>query len=66
MGGIGSQKIQRVVDVEKRKLEVCGTCKHNKHDTVDWYCGNTESDMYTDYTLYGDACELWERKEGST
>ena len=45
------------------KLEICGTCKHRKHDTVDWYCSNIESDFITVYMEYRDTCEDWEGKD---
>ena len=45
------------------KLETCGTCKHTKHDTVDWYCANKDSECFTCYMDYRDACGDWEGKD---
>ena len=43
--------------------KICGTCRHNKHDGDDFYCSNECSEVFTDYTRYGDSCEEWEAKE---
>ena len=43
---------------------VCGTCRYTKHDTMGFYCCNTNSEYCTDYTEYGDSCEDWEAKNG--
>ena len=45
------------------KLNICGTCKFRKHDTVDWYCSNEMSDYISVHMRYGDTCEDWEEKE---
>ena len=42
--------------------KICGTCRHNKHDTTDFYCANGNSDVFTCYTRYGDSCDEWEEK----
>ena len=56
-----------------KKYKGCGTCKYSKPDRngncdwkgnpKDWVCTNSNSDYYSDYTLYSDTCEEWEAKE---
>lgn len=41
----------------------CGTCKHhafNGEKPEDWFCDNTGSDFYSEWTDYGDSCSGWE------
>ena len=47
----------------KNTKTICGTCRHNKHDTSDFYCANENSYVFTCYTRYGDTCEDWEGKD---
>lgn len=47
--------------------EICGTCKHNKRDWTnpnnpDYYCNNSEGEMYGANTGYTDGCEDREEK----
>lgn len=46
-------------------LEICGTCKYHKHESVDdgWVCVNPESEYCTDWTEYDDWCIDWEWRE---
>lgn len=47
------------------KVEICGNCEyhHCSDVTNEWFCANGESENYTDYTEYSDACEEWEERE---
>ena len=46
----------------KTQRDVCGECKHHKHDGTDWICSTWRSEFYMDYTDYGDTCEEFERR----
>lgn len=47
-------------------MKVCGTCYYNAlydDGSLEYCCGNEESDMYGLPTCYDDTCEEWEEEE---
>ena len=54
-----------------RDKECCGLCRfHWKDDSPigcvsdgDWYCGNTQSEWYGEYTPYEHECEDFEERD---
>ena len=45
---------------EKEDYEVCGACRWNRRDADGmFFCGNPNSDRYTEHTYYSDTCEEW-------
>lgn len=56
--------------------ECCGTCEWHCMQTrkinanpqvssdvvVEWFCNNSRSEYYTDFTEYGDQCDEWENR----
>ena len=41
---------------------ICGTCKYHEYGNPDdgWVCANRESEYYSDFIEYEDACDEWE------
>lgn len=46
------------------KKDCCGLCKYHVHEDIDdgWVCVNPDSDNFTDWTEYDDACEEFEQR----
>lgn len=42
--------------------EVCGTCMYHRYSKDGWYCVNSVSEYYTDYTEYTDTCDEYEER----
>lgn len=47
------------------KKDCCGLCKYHVHEDIDdgWVCVNPDSDNFTDWTEYDDACEEFEQRQ---
>ena len=51
------------------KPNICGKCKHHRPNPTmfdEWYCENSESDLYECETEYEDTCECFcERRKNA-
>lgn len=49
----------------KNENEVCGKCKYHQYDNICdlWFCGNPDSEYYTDWTEYKFECNEFEKTE---
>ena len=39
--------------------ELCPNPKVSSAVAVEWFCNNSRSDYYTDFTMYDDTCDEW-------
>lgn len=48
-----------MIEFEEAK---CGNCKHHRNETGEWFCMNTDSEMYGCETGYDDYCDDHEER----